>query len=247
MLLEEIFRIYFYPAIHAILITAAVTAIVFTGLLLIEKSFTRIARKMFQNLDLYVVKIIATIWILSYLIISYFFNEHVNTIHLFGMCVGTMILIAKHKVDALDDEMQDAINHDKSWWDALWGDSEKVDGKYLNKETYEKLVAKIKAEYETKGIRMEAIKRLSSDLTQTLEIIDNINEIFRKALKGETTMLINKELLFQSYQELKERYGYFDQKYQEVLQDNYALKNKIADSVARNEQRMSNTELFHTL
>lgn len=227
MLLSE-FILYSYPhVVHAVIITAAVTTMVFTGLYFIEKSVERIAYKMFQNLNFYVIKIIATIWILSYLITSHFFQESAVYAQAFYMCFGTMILILKHKVDALDDEMRDAFNHGKSWWDVLWGRGAKVEEKYLNKEMYEKLVAKIKAEYETNGMHIEAIVKLMGDLKQTLEIIDNINEIFRKMIQGETTMLSNKELLHSSYKELEGRYKYLELHYLELLRTNYGIRHPI--------------------
>jgi hypothetical protein len=152
-----------------------------------------------------------------------------------------------HKVDALDDEMQDAFNHDKSWWEILWGEGEKVEGKYFKIETYQAQGSKIMAEYISKGIKADEIKKIDSYVSQTCEIIDNINEIFRKTLKKETTMLENKELLLNSYHELKGRYEYFEKKYHDLLQDNYTFKNPIADLIAKNMEVESQKDLLKNL
>lgn len=248
LILEEIIRLYFHSAIiHAILITAAMSAIVFIGLLVIEKSFTKIARKLFQNLDYYAVKVVAVIWVLSYLMIITYFNVYVKDIHLFSMCVSIMVLMLRGKFDSLDEVMQDALNHEKSWWDILWGDGEKVESKYLDIETYQQQGSKIMAEYISKGLKADEIKKIDVYVTQTCEIIENINEIFRKSLKKETTMVENRELLYNAYKELKERYGYFEKKYHDLLQDNYTFKNPIADLIAKNMEVESQKDLLKNL
>ncbi|MDD5053510.1 MAG: hypothetical protein PHO27_12315 [Sulfuricurvum sp.] len=248
LILEEIIKLYFHSAIiHAILITAAMSAIVFIGLLVIEKSFTKIACKLFQNLDYYAVKIVAVIWVLSYLMIITYFNEYVRDVHLFSMCIALMILLQRRKFHALDDEMQDAFNHEKNWWDILWGNTEKVQSKYLDIETYQKQGSKIMAEYISKGIKADEIKKIDGYVAQTCEIIENINEIFRKSLKNETTMVENRELLYKAYQELKERYEYFEKKYHDLLQDNYTFNNPIAELIAKNMEVESQKDLLNNL
>lgn len=234
-ILKTLHVLLFPGAIHAFFIITTIASVALMVVLIKEKSIFSFRRKVFQNLDSYFVKIQLIVMLVSYLIARAYFSDETQTMMIGMFSFMTYLFIITFKAwDSLDYEMQVAFNHGKSWWDAFWHDSEKVESKYLKIETYHAQGSKIMAEYISNGFKIDEIREINTYVAETCEIIENLNEIFRKSLHKETTMLENKELLRKSYQELKDRYVYFEKKYHDLLQDHYMFKNPIAELIAKN-------------
>lgn len=244
MLLDVIIEtllFYLIPgAIHAILTIAAVTLATFIFLLIVERSIVRIRYQFFQSLDFYGFKMALLVMAVSYLIVILFFSEEARVMLILEFSIIGTYLLLNHYVDALDDEMQEAFNDGKSWFQSFCNKEYKVESRYLKFETYEYQRAKIQTQLAKRFIGVESSKKLEHEISQTKEIIENINELYRKSLKGETTMLKNKDLLWKLYVELKDRYEYFEQKYHDLLQEKYGIKHDIAQMIIKNTQQKDN-------
>jgi hypothetical protein len=204
--------------------------------LLLQKMFLYIKRKSFQNLDNFIFKSLVSISVLSCVVSWIILGKDILVVTCMS-CI-TFILIAMVLTKgfiSLDDSIRAAFNDDKGWWSKLWGNIDAVDSKLLDIYTYENQVKKIKTELFSKINSLEHSKRLENELAHTVGIIENINVIFKKALKGETTMLNNLGLLRASYSELHARYQYFEKQYHELLHDNYDVKNAISQTVSKNQ------------
>jgi hypothetical protein len=203
--------------------------------LLLQKIFIYIKRKSFQNLDNFMFKSLVSILVIFCVFSWLIFGKDMLVVTCIS-CI-TFILIAMIFTKgfiSLDDALRAAFNDDKGWWSKLWGNIDAVDSKLLDIDTYELQVKKIKTELSRKTNSPEHSKKLENELLHTIGIIVNINEIFKKALNGETTMLNNLGLLRAAYNELHARYEYFEQQYHELLNDNYDVKNAISQTVFKN-------------
>ena len=185
--------------------------------------------------------------VICFLIAKYFFDLWTLAVISYAFGFFCFFILFTHYDDSLDEEMQDVFNHDKSWWQTVWKNKNIVDSRYLSRDTYHRQREKIQAQMVKLPIGTDANKKLNSEISQTISIIDNIDEIFRKSLKRETTMLKNKDLLWNLYVELTDRYEYFEQKYHDLLQENYAIKHGIAQTIANNAQSQAQKDLLKNL
>jgi septum formation inhibitor-activating ATPase MinD len=149
--------------------------------------------------------------------------------------------------ESLNETMQHVFNSDKRWWDFLWGNVDKVESKFLDRKTYEYQARKIRKELVKKSTKPEINNKVDIELSHTIGIIENIDEIFRKSLKGETSMLKNKDMLHKAYGELVDRYEYFEQQYHILLQVNYELKHEISKTVLKNKTAEEQKSLLKNL
>ena len=148
----------------------------------------------------------------------------------------------------LDKSIQIVFNEKVNWWRKLWGDLKcRVESRLLDRDTYELQAKKIKNELAKKTNSLEYSEKLNNELSCTLAIIDNIDEIFRKSLNKETTMEKNSGLLRRSYNELRERYDYFEKQYHELLHENYDVKNNISKTIIKNKNIEDQSNILKNL
>jgi len=209
-----------------------------------KKSFSYIKRKTFQNLNNIVLKICVSVLLIGYLLSWIIYGEEILTVM---VCCSVPILIITSMTNSFEslNESVQAVFNDNS---KLWGTLEcKVESRLLDRDIYELQAKKIKTELVKKTNSLEHSKKLDNELSYTLAIIDNIDGIFRKSLKKETMMEKNSGLLRKLYNELLDRYDYFEKQYHELLHENYDVKNNIAKTIIKNKNIEDQSNILKNL
>ena len=188
------------------------------------------------------------ITLISFAYTSIFYEKETIWMVLIGCSIiVSVVTFMTNGFESLNESIQHTINDDKSFWDFLWGYIDKIESKYLDRNTYKSQAIKIKDELSKKNAKSDIANKVDIELSHTLSIIDNVDVIFRKSLKGETTMLNNKALLLKSYDELVNRYDYFEKQYHILLQENYDLKYDISKTVEKNKTAEEQKDLLKNL
>jgi hypothetical protein len=231
------------PALEII----AIVGIVYFLFFLLTTKISNIKNKVFQNLNNFVLSSAITIVLIS-TGLSWWLQDEETILMVLGICgILMFVALSRNGFISLDDSIEEVFDTDYGWWDKFWGNNKRVDSKFLDRKTYGSQAIKIKHELRKRSIKSDIASKVDIELSHTLNIIDNVDEIFRKSRKGETTMLNNKGLLHKSYNELVNRYDFFEQQYHALLQENYDLKHDISKTVSKNKTAEEQKDLLKNL
>ena len=223
-----------------IIATIIVATLIYKVLVFLVSTNIFSKTKITQNLDNWIGKYFLMLTLLIVAVSSMTMNDE-QLLYVVGLVFVVWIILDRFNLfSCLDKELFKVFNEDKGWFATKTA----VYPRFLDEDTYTMQNKKIKFELDQTKAHSEQYHKLDNELSQTLNIITNINEIYKKSLKNLTTMSKNKVLLEESYNELESRYQYFETKYHELLNKNYSFKNDIS-TVQKNDNE--NEELKNNL
>ena len=167
---------------------------------------------------------------------AYFYNEDTVIATMAVLFAFWWVLDKLKFFSSLNQELEKVFSEDRHWIAKLFGVKYKVNVHYLNENTFIEQISKIKDEFKKSKISIEKEHQLDQELSTTLNILSSIDAVYKKSLKNLTTLSKNKALLIQLYEQLVQRYDYFDKKYHDLLEQNYQAKSDFASFSIKNEE-----------